>query len=277
MQPFDRRRPITWCRWRAAVPISAARCWSSVRQPSAASPPEPRAQAVDYALDTFRRAQDGIADSGVKLCLEPLAPPEADFINTCDEALEILDRLAHPSFLLHLDVKAMSSEAAPVPDLIRRHAGRTGHFHANDSNLRGPGFGAVDFVPIFRALRDSAYAGWVSVEVFNYRPDPETIARRESALHARMRSEELADKTEPRTQRSKRQQRPLTPLRCVRGSDHHALMMPASHSYRKRNANDVPHKNSASRQVHDTADGGEASESSVSASEVDPDGSDFSI
>jgi sugar phosphate isomerase/epimerase len=136
-----------------------------------------REQAVDYAVDTFRRAQAGIADSGVKLCLEPLAPSETDFINTCDEALEILDRLAHPTFVLHLDVKAMSSEATPVPDLIRRHAGRTGHFHANDANRRGPGFGAVDFVPIFRALRDSGYSGWVSVEVFDYSPDAETIAR----------------------------------------------------------------------------------------------------
>ena len=109
--------------------------------------------------------------------LEPLAPPEADFINTCDEALAILDRIDHPSFVLHLDVKAMSSEPTPVPDLIRRHAGRTGHFHANDPNRRGPGFGDVDFVPIFRALRDSGYGGWVSVEVFDYSPDPETIAR----------------------------------------------------------------------------------------------------
>jgi sugar phosphate isomerase/epimerase len=136
-----------------------------------------RAQAVEYALDTFRRAQNGIADSGVKLCLEPLAPSEADFINTCAEAVEILDRLHHPSFVLHLDVKAMSTEDTPVPDLIRRHAERTGHFHANDANRRGPGFGSVDFVPIFRALRDAGYAGWVSVEVFDYSPDAETIAR----------------------------------------------------------------------------------------------------
>src|SRR5262249_51755237 len=128
-------------------------------------------------VDTFRRAQGGIADHGVQLCLEPLAPPEADFLNTCAEAIEVLDRINHPNFVLHLDVKAMSSEETPIPDLIRRHAGRTGHFHANDPNLRGPGFGALDFVPIFRALRASGYDGWVSVEVFDYSPDPETIAR----------------------------------------------------------------------------------------------------
>src|SRR5262249_11960360 len=44
-----------------------------------------RDQAAEYALDTFGRALPGIAECGVKLCLEPLAPAEADFINTCAE------------------------------------------------------------------------------------------------------------------------------------------------------------------------------------------------
>jgi sugar phosphate isomerase/epimerase len=136
-----------------------------------------RVQATDNAVDTFRRALPGIVDCNVTVCLEPLSPPEADFINTCAEAVEILDRLDHPNFLLHLDVKAMATEDVPAPELIRRHAARTGHFHANDPNRRGPGFGAADFVPIFRALHESGYKGWVSVEVFDYTPDPETIAR----------------------------------------------------------------------------------------------------
>ena len=136
-----------------------------------------RPQAVDYAVDAFQRAAPGIADADVRLCLEPLAPAEADFIQTAAEACEILDRINHPNFVLHLDVKAMSSESAPIPELIHRHAARTGHFHANDANRRGPGFGEVDFVPIFRALKETKYPGWVSVEVFDYTPDPVTIAR----------------------------------------------------------------------------------------------------
>jgi sugar phosphate isomerase/epimerase len=136
-----------------------------------------REQAMDFAADTFRRAMPGIADCGIKLCLEPLTPSDVEFINTCAEGVELLDRVDHPSFILHLDVRAMSTEGTPVPELIRRYIGRTGHFHANDPNKRGPGFGDVDFVPIFRALKDTSYPGWVSVEVFDYSPDPETIAR----------------------------------------------------------------------------------------------------
>jgi sugar phosphate isomerase/epimerase len=136
-----------------------------------------REQAADNAVDTFRRAASGIEDAGVKLCLEPLSPPEADFINTAREGMDLIRRIDHPAFHLHLDVKAMSTDEAPAPELIHHYASSMYHFHANDTNRRGPGFGATDFVPIFQALTDVCYSGWVSVEVFDYSPDPETIAR----------------------------------------------------------------------------------------------------
>jgi sugar phosphate isomerase/epimerase len=135
-------------------------------------------QAFDCAVETFRRAMPGVADSGVSICMEPLAPVETNFINTCAEGARLMEAVGHPNFVLHLDVKAMSSEATPVTELIRQYIPRAGHFHANDPNMRGPGFGEVDFVPIFRALREAGYDGWVSVEVFDYAPDAETIAQR---------------------------------------------------------------------------------------------------
>ncbi len=125
------------------------------------------------------------------LCLEPLAPNETDFINTCAQAMELIGAVNHPRLKLHLDVKAQSSEVgASVPELIRRYARYAGHFHAQDVNLRGPGMGDVDFGPIMKALVESGYDRWVSVEVFDFspgarrRPPTQSVACLQSALLA---------------------------------------------------------------------------------------------
>jgi sugar phosphate isomerase/epimerase len=136
-----------------------------------------REQALNYAAETFGAVLPVLDDCDVSLCLEPLGPEETNFLNTCADAESLIARVGHPNLTLHLDVKAMSTEPAPIVDLIRRYGSRAGHFHANDPNRRGPGFGDVDFGPIFAALRESGYNRWVSVEVFDYSPDPETVAR----------------------------------------------------------------------------------------------------
>ena len=71
----------------------------------------------------------------------------------------------------------MSSESQPIPEIIQANRDLMVHFHANDPNRQGPGMGQLDFVPIFRALKAINWSGWVSVEVFDYSPDPVTIAR----------------------------------------------------------------------------------------------------
>jgi sugar phosphate isomerase/epimerase len=127
--------------------------------------------ATDHAEDVFQRIMPRIADFGVTLCIEPLAPSETNFLNTCDQANDLIARVDHPNFVLHMDVKAQSGEVGTtVPDLIRLHAAKAGHFHAQDTNLQGPGMGDVDFVPILRALVEAGYDCWVSVEVFDYSP-----------------------------------------------------------------------------------------------------------
>jgi sugar phosphate isomerase/epimerase len=134
-------------------------------------------QTDQFFLDTLRLVQPHLEKTGVQLLLEPLGPAETNYLNTARKGEELLDALNHPLFGLHLDVKAMSDDEAPVADIIRKHARRMGHFHANDANRKAPGMGSTDFLPIMRALKEIRYQGYVSIEVFDYTPDPETIAR----------------------------------------------------------------------------------------------------
>jgi sugar phosphate isomerase/epimerase len=114
---------------------------------------------------------------GITICLEPLPKPEADFILTLEEAVTIVERIGHPNLKTIFDVKSASSESKPHAGLIREFAPYIAHVHANDANRRGPGFGETDYVPIFDTLKAVDYQGYVSVEVFDYTPDPVTIAR----------------------------------------------------------------------------------------------------
>jgi sugar phosphate isomerase/epimerase len=139
-------------------------------------------QALDHAIEVFERVMPAIGAMDVDLCLEPLAPNDTDFINTCDQAMEVIRRIDHPHFRLHLDVKAQSSEpGTTVPELIGRYASQAGHFHAQDVNLCGPGMGDVDFAPIIRALVAARYDRWISVEVFDFSPGAEETARQSIA------------------------------------------------------------------------------------------------
>jgi sugar phosphate isomerase/epimerase len=131
------------------------------------------------AVELFSAVLEKATRRGVTLCIEPLSPKETDFINTVAEGIRMVRQINHPNFRLHLDVKAMCSESKPVPEIIRSvRAEEIGHFHVNDPNLYGPGMGDVDYGPIAEAIRDIAYDRWLSVEVFKYDPDPETIARK---------------------------------------------------------------------------------------------------
>ena len=72
----------------------------------------------------------------------------------------------------------MCSESKPIPQIIHESWPHFAHFHANDKNFKGPGFGDIKFEPIAAVLKQVGYNGYVSVEVFNFDEGPEVIARK---------------------------------------------------------------------------------------------------
>jgi len=135
------------------------------------------AQGMKYAADVFGRLMPTLEKTGGVLALEPLPAFSTTFMRTAAEGVELATRIDSPHCRLHLDCRAMSSESEPIPDLLRKYRSWLYHFHANDPNGLGPGFGTLDFVPIFKTLREIDYRGWLSVEVFDLKPGPERIAR----------------------------------------------------------------------------------------------------
>jgi len=142
-------------------------------------PGQTKESAWQRAVDMLISVLDQAGDSGLTICFEPLSTVETDFVNTVAEGMKLVRQVNHPNLKIHLDVKAMCSESMPVPDIIRSvNAEDIGHFHVNDANLYGPGMGDVDYGPIAEAVKDVGWDKWLSVEVFKYDPNPETIARK---------------------------------------------------------------------------------------------------
>ncbi len=119
--------------------------------------------------------------AGVLYCIEPLAPPDADFVHTVEEAAAIVRRIGNPAVRTMIDTSAAAlTEAKPIAAVIAdwMPTGLVGHIQLNDRNRRGPGQGQDKFRPVLAALKRTGYTGWIAMEPFEYVPDGPTCAAR---------------------------------------------------------------------------------------------------
>jgi len=154
------------------------------------SPPMTHDQAMANAVEVIKQFTGQLETAKVRLAIEPLGPQEGNFLNHASQARTMIKAIDSPNVRLHLDVKAMSTEDRPIDQIVRENADWVIHFHANDPNKLGPGMGDVDQAPIFKALSEIGYNGWVSVEVFDYSPGVERILTQ--SMDTMLRCERLA-------------------------------------------------------------------------------------
>lgn len=146
-------------------------------------PPTTREEGWKRAKDVLAACGDTLADRGVSLCIEALAPRETNFVQTLDESTRMADEIGHPNIGVMIDVKAMSSMPDGVAGTIRRFGARARHFHANHPSGKGVAMPLaadegepLDWPMILGELKASGFSGWVSCEPFDYTPDPTTVA-----------------------------------------------------------------------------------------------------
>ena len=137
-------------------------------------------ESWDYAKETFRACLETARKRNVTYCIEPLTRANTNFINTVNEAFRLVKEIRHPNFKMMFDCRSASAHEKSITEaLIRALDSRMlRHVHVNDASGRGPGFGKTQFTPILKTLVKNGYKGYVSVEVFEFNPDPQTIASR---------------------------------------------------------------------------------------------------
>jgi sugar phosphate isomerase/epimerase len=137
-------------------------------------------QSWNLAKETFKVCLKTAQKRNVLYCIEPLAHVNTNFINTVAEGIRLVREIRHPHLKMVFDSRSASAQEKSVLEALLRalDSGYLRHIHVNDANGRGPGFGETAFVPILKSLIQHNYKGYISVEVFDFSPDPETVASR---------------------------------------------------------------------------------------------------
>jgi D-psicose/D-tagatose/L-ribulose 3-epimerase len=115
------------------------------------------------------------ADRGRAIALEPVNRFETDFLNTCEQGLEMIHDVDSPALKLHLDTFHMNIEEKDPAAAIRRAGSHLGHFHACGCDRGTPGNDHIDWKSIAAALKSIRYSGDVVIESFT--SDVKAVAR----------------------------------------------------------------------------------------------------
>lgn len=129
------------------------------------------------AVSVFGELGDFANELDVIFCIEPLSRDQTNFVNTAGEAVKLIEEANSSGLGLILDVRSMCDERRPFSEIIALGFKHLKHFHANDCNGYIPGSGSADYRQIISSLKNVRYDGYLSVEVFDFKPDPLYIAR----------------------------------------------------------------------------------------------------
>lgn len=134
----------------------------------------PPKQEWDRVVDATRQVGAHAAERGLELAIEML-PFDFAFVNSLDSMERFLDAVDQKNVKATIDISHFWLRRIPPRDLLRLN-GRIAHVHISDCDGTHhgdlpPGRGNTPFVEYLSAIRDTGFAGTVSLEL-EFSPDP---------------------------------------------------------------------------------------------------------
>lgn len=126
----------------------------------------PRTEDEDrrVLLEAIEELGEHAEREGTLVLLEPLNRYEDHMLNRLDEGAELSKAAGRDSIKVMGDLFHMNIEEDELDESIRRAEGYVAHIHLADSNRFQPGAGHTDFAPVFEALRDIGFDGYLALE-----------------------------------------------------------------------------------------------------------------
>jgi len=128
-----------------------------------------------WAVAGLRSVAPRAEELGVTLCIEPLNRFETYFLNTLQDASQLVHDVGAPNVRIHFDTFHANIEERQPAAAVREVAKDLGHVHISENDRGTPGSGHVDWRGILSVLREVGYDGWLTIESFA-EPEPELAA-----------------------------------------------------------------------------------------------------
>lgn len=133
-------------------------------------------QTEEWALEAFQMISAYAAPKNVQIALETVTIMQTNFINTLEEAKQMVENVNMKNFRLMMDVFHMNIEEPNLLKAICDYSPYNIHVHLADNNRRYPGACGLDFAKIINTFKEVGYDGFFCTEIFQL-PDQETAAR----------------------------------------------------------------------------------------------------
>ena len=117
------------------------------------------------AMDDFYEISEYSKKKNIYFCIEPLGPEDTDFIKSVTEGGQLVEKVNHPNFKLHLDTKAIFSTREDPGKITKRYKNIIQHVHVGDLNLLEPGKINKNHDKVGLALKNINYSKYVSIEM----------------------------------------------------------------------------------------------------------------
>lgn len=129
-------------------------------------PQEQRLREWDLAVRNLGAACAMAADRGLRLAIEPLNRFESDLVNTCADAVRLVEQIGHPAAGILLDAFHMNIEEPDIHTAILTAGDRLLHLQVAENYRGTPGRGQTRWDEYRRGLEDAGYRGAVTIESF---------------------------------------------------------------------------------------------------------------